>query len=211
LIKIIKKYKKYLKKYLEYITYDPKVFWDDWGGEKYFNQFNSAEGLRYENIFLEQIERLKPNSIIDIGCGYGRYLKVISKNFPNIKLVGIDISSSQIEYAKEYCKNFPNIELFEIDGKNIPFEKNTFDMSITYGCLTYVKPIDINSFFKQIKNITKQYSILIEHNNESKYNPMEDKFWSYKHNYNRLFCNESITRTILSSNGDTMFILKYKA
>ena len=202
-------YKKYIRKYLEYLKYNPKIFWDNIGGEKYFNQFESKEGQRNENIFLEKIDEFKPKSIIDIGCGYGRYLKVISKNFPNIRLVGIDISSSQIKYARKYCENYSNIEFFEIDGKHIPYEKNSFDMSITYGCLQHVRHRDLNYFFTQIKSITKQYSILIEYDKPYRYNPMKNKYWHYNHNYNNLFKNENMNKNTLNPNGDTIFVLKY--
>ena len=210
MIQKLKIYKKYIRKYLEYINFNPKILWNNWGGKKYYDQFSSEEGQRNESIFLAKIDELKPNSIIDIGCGYGRYLKVISKNFPNIRLVGVDISSSQIEYAREYCKDYPNIELFEIDGKNLPFEKKSFEMSITYGCLTCVRPKDLKYFFNQIKNITKQCSILIEYDNSSKkYNPMKDKYWFYNHNFNNLFKNENMTKNTQNPNGDTVFVLKY--
>jgi ubiquinone/menaquinone biosynthesis C-methylase UbiE len=209
MIKKLRKYKKYLRKYLEYINYNPKIFWNSFGGKKYFNQFDSKEGERNESIFLEYINKFKPRSIIDIGCGYGRYLKVISKKFPNIRLVGVDISSSQIEYAREYCKDFPNIEFFEIDGKNLPFDKGSFDMSITYGCLQHIKPKKLNYFFKQIKSISKYYSIFIEYDNQKKYNPMKDKYWHYNHNYSKLFENKIKHKKILNSIGDTLFVLKY--
>ena len=85
------------KKYFKYKFHNPKKFWEDFGGEKYFNQFDSEEGTRGENIFLEIIEEFNPNSIVDIGCGYGRYLKAINKVFPNIELYGVDIAASQIK------------------------------------------------------------------------------------------------------------------
>ena len=42
------------KKYFKYKFYNPKKFWEDFGGEKYFNQFDSEEGEKGENIFLEK-------------------------------------------------------------------------------------------------------------------------------------------------------------
>ena len=87
------------------MLHNPKKYWTKQGGVKYFNQFHSLAS-RNEEIFIEQLKNYKPNSLIDIGCGYGRYLKDLKEQSPNLHLVGVDIRASQIVFAKDYCKNF---------------------------------------------------------------------------------------------------------
>ena len=89
-------YKRKILKYIEYLQFNPEKFWEQEGGEKYFNKFHTLTS-RNEEIFLEEIEKNKPNSVLDLGCGYGRYLKIINDRFKNIKLTGCEISQSQIK------------------------------------------------------------------------------------------------------------------
>jgi len=93
---VLYRYKRKILKYIEYLQFDPEKFWEQEGGEKYFNKFHTLTS-RNEEIFLEEIEKNKPNSVLDLGCGYGRYLKAINDKFPNIKLTGCEISQSQIK------------------------------------------------------------------------------------------------------------------
>ena len=105
--------------YQKYI-FDPSVYWNKNGGEKYFNSFHTFQD-RNENQFLEFIKKHKPKRIIDIGCGYGRYLKAIRNQFSDIELYGSDISSTQIAYAKKYLSN-DNINLLISDSTKFDFQ-----------------------------------------------------------------------------------------
>ena len=207
--------KRYIKNILHNINYDPKRFWNNYGGKQYFNDFHSEYGQRHENIFLDKIEKYKPNSIIDIGCGYGRYLKAINNNFPDIDLVGVDISKSQIELAKKYCNNSTNINLYEIDGKNIPFELNSFDMSISYGCLMLIPKKDLLKIFEDIRKVTKHVSIFFEYEKPRRHNLFKDKAGYYYHNYDRIFKNLDVKKETIKnwssdhSVGNTLFTIKY--
>lgn len=60
-------------------------------------------GFRYiggMKIVLESLEKYPFESLIDIGCGDGRFLKEASRNFTSKKLLGIDYSERAINLAK---------------------------------------------------------------------------------------------------------------
>ena len=133
---VLYRYKRKILKYIEYLQYNPVKFWKQEGGEKYFNNFYTLSN-RNEEVFLEEIAKNKPNSVLEVGCGYGRYLKVINDKFPNIKLMGCEISQSQINIAIEFLCN-SEIELVKTDGQTLPLRDKAFDLVITYGCLCLV-------------------------------------------------------------------------
>ena len=111
--------RKLFKKYIKYIRYDPKKYWNKHGGENYINKFPPS-GEQNEEIIKQYIEEINPSSIVDIGCGYGRYLKYLRYQFSKIRLVGVEISQTQIDQAKLYLESSDNIELYETDGKTLP-------------------------------------------------------------------------------------------
>ena len=40
-------------------------------------------------------------TLIDLGCGTGRFLIKVSKKFPDLELIGVDIAEAIIEVARE--------------------------------------------------------------------------------------------------------------
>ena len=134
--------------YYQKFTFDPRFYWEKNGGEKYFNSFNKSK-QRNENQFLDFIRKYKPKRVIDIGCGYGRYLKSIRKEFPNIELYGSNISSTQIEYAKKYLSS-DNVHLFVSDSTKFNFQDNFFDLSIGYSIWEHIPHKDFEIIFNEI-------------------------------------------------------------
>ena len=202
---------KNIKKLMEYKNYKPRKFWNAMVGIEYYNKFPPI-GERYENIILEKIENIKPTTIIDIGCGYGRYLKYINNHFSDIELTGVDISYKQIEQATEYCKFNPNIKLMVIDGKTLPLKNKSFDLTITLGCLSAIPYNRIAAFYKEIKRVTSTFGLFLECNKPEKYNNIltSKKYWFY-HNYQVLFRNDILNEIPLHpTNGDTLYQMEYK-
>lgn len=77
------------------------------------------------NIIYNIIDR--ESNILDAGCGYGRLVDLLDKKYYNGKYVGVDQSPDFIEIAKEL---YPDKEFYCLDLKKLPFEDNTFDISI---------------------------------------------------------------------------------
>lgn len=59
-------------------------------------------GYRYLgglHFALDQLKKLNPASVIDIGCGDGRFLREVAAAFPNATLMGVDASDRAIQLA----------------------------------------------------------------------------------------------------------------
>jgi cyclopropane fatty-acyl-phospholipid synthase-like methyltransferase len=61
-------------------------------------------------------------SVLDIGCGSGQFLLLLSKYTPAKKMGGIEISQTLVTNAKELLKNQKHLSLKieNYDGENIP-------------------------------------------------------------------------------------------
>ena len=99
-----------IKKYFRFKLHNPAKFWNEFGGWKYFENFHNL-GQRNEDVFLQCIEKYQPKTILDIGCGYGRYLRSINTAYPDISLWGADIAESQIIMAQQFLADCENIKL----------------------------------------------------------------------------------------------------
>ncbi len=68
---------------------------------------------------------VKGKSILEIGCGFGRLLEILSKN--SKKVTGIDYSKNLLRIARERLKDKKNIELHHMNAKKLDFKDNSFD------------------------------------------------------------------------------------
>ncbi len=97
-------------------------------GKKYDNE-NFTQGTIGECDFIEkEINYDKSLRIIDIGCGTGRHSIELTER--GYKIIGIDLSESQLERAKAKAKaQNLQINFQKHDARNLPF-KNEFDLAI---------------------------------------------------------------------------------
>lgn len=79
----------------------------------------------YKHI-LNEINQVKKGNILDVGCGTGEILNILSKS--NYNLYGIDISENMLKKAKTKLKN--SAKLTVGDSEHLPYEDNKFDIII---------------------------------------------------------------------------------
>lgn len=79
-----------------------------------------------EKIAFKLISKIikKGDFFLDAGCGNGKFMKLISKNFPNLTLKGIDYSKKEVLEAKKKGLNVKQGDL----EQGINFKKNSFDI-----------------------------------------------------------------------------------
>jgi SAM-dependent methyltransferase len=75
---------------------------------------------------------LENQTIVDIGCGPGRFIDVA--RFKGARVIGIDYSNA-VEVAKDNFKNDPNVCICQADALNLPLKSNSIDGAFTIGVL----------------------------------------------------------------------------
>jgi len=143
-----KKFKQFFDKLLEY---DPKDYWEDravcW--DELETKYNVQVGDK--DVVLKELRKLKPKSILDIGCGNGNWAKIIKKEFPDIRYKGIDISKKMVNLAKA---NVPEAEFEVGDVRNLKDEQ--YDLIFAYTCFLHVPPEDMEETVKNLAKISKK-------------------------------------------------------
>lgn len=110
----------------------------------------------------EQLVRLlnkfnyKKDTAIDIGCGSGRHIKLLSEyNFNNI--YGIDISYNSVQLCKNLYKTNGFIQASNI---NLPIKSNCIDVTIAWGSLHYCPSDETKTMIDEIYRILKDDGIV---------------------------------------------------
>ena len=124
--------------------YNPKQFWNLWALD--FDRDNEQVVLHPWNIqAIELIKAAKPDSVLEIGCGFGRNLKVLlDEGFAPQQLCGADISGRMLDKCRRYLAA-PQVRLEEADITKLPFADNSFDVVYVSLVLMHVKPESVVS------------------------------------------------------------------
>lgn len=98
-------------------------------------------------------ESIEGKSIVEIGCGAGRFINIIKNYNPSI-IIGIDASNSVDSISKHLNLNDKNILIIQADIFNLPLRKRNFDHVFSIGVIHHTP----NPYlaFKKISLLVKE-------------------------------------------------------
>lgn len=122
-------------------------------------------------MILKKLQSIKPENVLDIGCGCGDFTKEISRYCKHI--TAIDISKRLIERCIRENKT-PNTEYLCIDGRNTGFTDKSYDCVLERASLHHMtnwsKAID------EMIRLSSKYVLVTE--------PLDDNRSTEKRNLN---------------------------
>jgi SAM-dependent methyltransferase len=125
------------------------------------NFFLQVKAGHLRQIAQKHFKDTSKLSILDVGCGVGLAHRYLIPHFQ--KLTGIDIEKSAISSARS---NHPKVPYLQYDGKQLPFEKGTFDITFAICVMHHVNPLSWRKFLKEMKRVTRPNGLVVvfEHN-----------------------------------------------
>lgn len=98
----------------------------------YFNAHRKSRLARggywradYRHV-MKEIERFRPASLIDIGCGPGGFLCAVQKRFPDIQLNALDLSEEMVRETQERLG--PSAVAIVGDSERMPLESEQYEI-----------------------------------------------------------------------------------
>jgi ubiquinone/menaquinone biosynthesis C-methylase UbiE len=130
---------------------------------------------------MKLIEKIKPKSVLDVGCGNGERLLQLACMYPEVKFTGLELTPGGVETAKNMQKfdqisealsnaspqpltdltAHKSIKFVCASAKNIPFDDNSFDLVYTSLALEQMEMVREYAL-KEIYRVTNQYSSFYE-------------------------------------------------
>jgi SAM-dependent methyltransferase len=94
----------------------------------------------FKSVILPLLN-LKPGSkVLDVGAGNGALTLLLARCLPDVRVVGVDITSTLVEEAKRQAEklHLHNVEFMEGDALNLPFESRSFDAAVCQTLLIHL-------------------------------------------------------------------------
>jgi ubiquinone/menaquinone biosynthesis C-methylase UbiE len=155
--------------------------------ERHFRNRESADvKLGFSNLVLPHREWVarrilngaeKNLKILEVGCGWGPNLAVLSNIEPTLHLTGIDISPASIlEGTKRLNElGFKNITLIEGSADNLnKIPTSSVDIVLSDAVLLYVGPDKINQVIKEMLRVARSKLIILEMHVDQGENPLDN-------------------------------------
>jgi len=157
-------------------------------------QYLSAE----INYVLDQIN--DSDSILELGCGFGRVLKKLLPK--SSKIVGIDTSSDSLKLAIEYTSMNPKLQLIQANAKCLPCREGTFDKVVCIQNGISAFKIDPIELIQESIRVTKVGGVCL-------FSSYSEKFWSDRLQWFQLQANAGLIGEIdMSQTVDGVIICK---
>jgi SAM-dependent methyltransferase len=143
---------------------DARKYWTLRGGDDYFREQEGQEArvLRAQ-WFTQRLTPYQPESILEVGCGYGRMLCELASRL-EIPLTGIDFSLTQLQVARRFLPHQSRITLVLGRGERLPFPDRSFDMVVTSAVILHNPPAAAETMRREVLRVARRFAA---HNEET--------------------------------------------
>ena len=97
-----------------------------------------------------------PSKVLDIGCGTGRLLALLNRQYPQARQYGLDLAYNMIRHARERLGD--DTVLLQGDAEQLPFRPESFDLAVSSSTLQWLD--DLGPFFRQCRLVVKDGGVL---------------------------------------------------
>jgi SAM-dependent methyltransferase len=138
----------------------PYHYIPQWDGQRFSQTQHWEWGYRYLGGLLVVLDQLKERSfasLIDVGCGDGRFLLELENLYDDVRMLGIDYSARAIGIANALN---PSTDYRVVDVTEDQVDQ-TFDVAVLIEVLEHIPPPEIDRFLHGVKDTLTQEGCLI--------------------------------------------------
>lgn len=152
-----------------------------------FRFWQQERAVRKELKALNGIE-----SILEVGCGFGRITKLLLE-LPGVKrIVATDISEDQIKAARQAIDD-PRVEFRCISVLDLDYARE-FDLLIASEVLMHIPPANIVQAIQNMEAASKRHVMNIDWYAPNE--PLEAGGYCWQHDYSAMYSHETRTRKL---------------
>jgi ubiquinone/menaquinone biosynthesis C-methylase UbiE len=109
-------------------------------------------------LFPQELDLLQVRDMLDVACGPGGWTRKVARQFPDVEVIGIDISERMIRYATAYAE-IEHLENAQFDVGDVtqplPYPDESFDLVHARGMLGFLHRSVWPNIVKEFARITR--------------------------------------------------------
>lgn len=110
---------------------------------------------------LKGFSTVTPTSILDVGCGGGFTVKLLSEKFKHCQVLGIDMSSKAIDFCLQHHSGKNPNQIFKHHAdKGIKASKNTVDVVTSTLVCHHMNDLELVEFLQQAQQVARKQIII---------------------------------------------------
>jgi SAM-dependent methyltransferase len=136
----------------------PRDYWTLRGGDEYFSE-QEGQPARSERAhwLAQRVASYRPESILEVGCGYGKQLRAI-REVHDVPMLGLDFSPTQLGLALSYLEGLDRIDLVLGSGMELPFPDGSFDLVLTSAVILHNPPQDAEQIRGEVLRVARRFA-----------------------------------------------------
>ena len=133
--------------------------WENTFGDEYHKRQGEVGDVRANTALFSKILNITDgvDSVLEFGAGTGRNLEAISRSYPEIKTIGVEINEGAAKLIPADKVLRMNILDYDED------QHGTADLVFTKGVAIHVSPEQINRLYGALYNTAKKYILMAEY------------------------------------------------
>jgi len=120
---------------------------------KYFNRTTRGITRKFIDNLLSELISLKPNTVLDIGCGTGYITNIMSHELDST-VIGCDMDINRISFARDNLAQ----EVIIGDIMHLPFKDNSFDVVVASEIIEHI--LSPRIALNEIRRVSKKFIII---------------------------------------------------
>lgn len=89
------------------------------------------------DYFTETLSVQGNERVLDVSCGTGELIARLYERYPDLDLVGVDLSAKMLHRARAKIGDTPRVTLREGNAEALPFGDDTFDVVVSTSAFHY--------------------------------------------------------------------------
>lgn len=135
------------------MTYDPAIYWESAGRDYLLNFVPDADYDNQEHRLLRMLGQLEYESVLEIGCGFGRITRLLGPN-----VTAIDPSADQLSAAKALA---PGAELLRSTIQDFDDDRH-WDLVVAIEVLMHIPPSDMQTVADKLRSLARRHIVTLD-------------------------------------------------
>jgi pseudaminic acid biosynthesis-associated methylase len=141
-----------------------EALWAGEFGDSYVER-NAGAARGRDGFWRERLERLRPSSVLEVGCNVGGNLRWVAETVGAKNTAGIDVNERALATLRE---TLPGVDARLASARELPFPDASFDLVFTMGVLIHQPPESLDEVMSEVVRCSRRWVLCGEYFGDEK-------------------------------------------